>query len=362
MLETIREFGREQLQQSGEFEDLCRRHAEHFLALALEAEPHLTAGDQVEWLDRCDRDHPNIRAALEWAIESGDADRAQASAGALWRFWQQRGHLAEGRGWFEVILAMPSGRRASAARAKALIGAGGMAWWQQDRVAAGACYEEAVAIERQLGDPARLAEALYNLSFVVAGESIESAARLLEESLELFRTAGNEFGVAQVLAMLVIRDAEARNWGTVVDKLEETTGIWRRLGERLHLAFDLVWLASAYGRVGRTKDARATALEALELFCEVDNATGIAITFSDLAFLATWEGRHEDALRFAGASESLMERAGGPPGGFAGLLEGDPVAEAGAHVSEEVAERARQEGLTMPVEEALALARAYAQG
>jgi hypothetical protein len=95
----------------------------------------------------------------------------------------------------------------------------------------------------------------------------------------------------------------------------------------------------------------------LGLFCEVDNPTGIGITFIDLAFLATWEGRHEDALHFAGASDSLRESAGGPPGGFAGLLEGDPVAEARAHLRDDVAERAYKDGLTMTVDEAVALAR-----
>ena len=357
MLETIREFGREQLRARGELEALRRRHAEHFLSLAVEAEAHFAAEDQVDWLDRCDQEHANIRAALRWAIEAGEASLAQESAGALWRFWQQRGHLAEGRGLLEEILAMPSGQARSKARAKALIGVGGMAWWQKDREAAGASYEEALAIERELGDPARIAEALYNLAFVVAGEDIHSAARLLEESLDLFRRAGHEPGVAQVLGMLVIRDAEAGNWGPVITRLEEITAIWRRLGDRLHLAFDLVWLAFAYGRVGRRADARSAALEALELFCEVDNHTGIGIAFVDLAFLAIWEGRHEDAIRLAGASESLRERTGGPPGGFAGLLEGDPVAEARVHLSEEAAQRAWDEGLTMSLDEAVTLAR-----
>src|SRR5438128_5809285 len=88
-----------------------------------------------------------------------EADLGQEAAGALWRFWQQRGHLAEGRRWLREILSMPSGQGRTPARSKALTGAGGMAWWQQDRGAAGACYEEALAIERALGDPARIAEA-----------------------------------------------------------------------------------------------------------------------------------------------------------------------------------------------------------
>jgi predicted ATPase/class 3 adenylate cyclase len=360
MLETIREFGREQLGAVGDLDVTRRRHAEHFLDLALEAEPHLTADDQGLWLDRCDQEHPNIRAALRWAVEAGEADRALAVAGALWRFWQQRGHLDEGRRWFEGILAMPAGQAPTAARAKALIGAGGVAWWQKDREAAGASYAEAVAIERELGDPERLAEALYNLAFVVAGRDIDGASRLLEESLELFRKAESEPGVAQVLSMLVIREAEAGSWDRVIAKLEETTAIWRRLGDRLHLAFDLVWLAFAYGRMGHRNDARTAALESLELFCQADNPTGIGIVLTDLAFLATWEGRYEDAIRFAAASESLRQKAGGPPGGFAGILEDDPRAEAGAHLPEEVAKRAWDEGLCMSLDDAVAFARKMA--
>jgi len=237
-----------------------------------------------------------------------------------------------------------------------------MAWWQQDRVAAGACYEEALAIERELGDPARIAEALYNHAFVVAGDDLESAARLLEESLDLFRRVGDERGAAQVLTMLVMPDAQDGNWRTVVGRLEEVVAIWRRLGERLHLAFDLLWLAFAYGRVARLRNAWGAGLEALELFREVDNHTGIGITFTTLAFLATWEDRHEDAIRLAAASEAIKARVGGPPGAIGGLLEGDPVAEARAHLSEEAARKAWEEGLTMSVEEAVALAREQPRG
>jgi predicted ATPase/class 3 adenylate cyclase len=360
MLETIREFGLGQLQANDDIDEVVRRHAEHFLRLALEAEPHLTADDQGEWLDRCDVEHPNIRAALRWAIDARQAERAQEAAGALWRFWQQRGHLAEGQEWFKEILAMPSGQGPTAARAKALIGAGGMAWWQQDREAAGAFYKEALAIERELGDAARIAEALYNLSFVVAGEDMDSATRMLEESVQLFRGVENERGVAQGLAMLVMPDAASGRWDAVVTKLEEVVAIWRRLGDRLHIAFDLLWLAFAYGRLGRREDARSAGIEALELFREAHNATGIGIALTDLAFLATWEGRHEDALKLEGASRSLKERVGGPPGAIGGLLEGDPAEEARAYLSEDVARRAWEEGVAMGVDEAVALAREFA--
>lgn len=252
---------------------------------------------------------------------------------------------------------MPSGQGRTAARAKAMIGAGGIAWWQQDRESAGVFYEGAVVVEREVGDPARIAEALYNLAFVVAGEDLESAARMLQESLDLFRQVGDERGVAQVLGMLVMRDAQAGKWDPVIVSLEEVVAIWRRMGDRLHLAFNLVWLAFAYGRADRREDARSAGLESLELFHEADNSTGIGIALTDLSFLATWEGRHEDAIKLAGASESLRERVGGPPGAIGGLLEGDPAAEARANLPEEAADRAWDEGRAMSVDEAVAFAR-----
>jgi predicted ATPase/class 3 adenylate cyclase len=109
MLETIREFAEERLAEDGDLEQARRRHAEHFLDLAVAAEPHLTGPDQGEWLDRCDLEQANLRAALRWAADAGQTARAQEAAGALWRFWQQRGHLTEGRRRLEELLALPSG-------------------------------------------------------------------------------------------------------------------------------------------------------------------------------------------------------------------------------------------------------------
>jgi len=356
MLETIRDFAQEQLAAGGDLALVLRRHAGYLLGLAVAAEPHLTADDQGEWLDRCDREHANIRAALRWAIEAGEADRAQEAAGALWRFWQQRGHLTEGRRWLEELLALPSGQGRTPARAKALTGAGGIAWWQEDIAAARGFYEEALAIERELGDPARIAEALYNQAFIAgAGGDFDAAVRLFEESLELFRLAGDELGVTRVLWMIVIRDLAAGNWERPLANAEEAVATWRRAGDRFHLADALVWQAVVYARAGRPADARSAVLEALELFRAVDSAMGILSVVLSLSYLARWEDRYEDALRLAGAAESLREQVGGraPLDYLAGFL-GNPEAEARAHLPEEAAQRAFQEGRTMSADEALA--------
>jgi predicted ATPase/class 3 adenylate cyclase len=354
MLETIREFGQEQLAAGGDLDLVRGRHARHFLDLAEEAEPHLTADDQGEWLDRCDAEHANIRVALRWAVDAGEADRAQAAAGALWRFWQQRGHLAEGRRWLEEVLAMPS---EGAARAKALAGAGGVAWWQEDIPAARAWYEEALAIERQLGDPTRTAEALYNQAFVAgAAGDFDAAGRLFQESLELFRQAGDKAGMARAEWMVVIPDMAAGRWERPLARAEESVAAWRQAGDHLGLADGLVWQAVVYARVGRSADARAAVAEALEVFRAVDSPMGIVSVVLSLTYLARWEERYEDAVRLAGAAESLRERVGGraPLDFLSGFL-GDPEAEARARLPEEVARRAYQEGRAMSQDDALAL-------
>jgi hypothetical protein len=203
-----------------------------------------------------------------------------------------------------------------------------------------------------------LAAALNTLAFVgAAAVGVAAATRVLEESLSLFRSVEHEPGVAQVLVLLVIGDAQAGEWERVATRIEEVVAIWRRLGNPYHLANDLVWLAVAYARLERWDEARSAGLEALGLFRDADSPTGISLAFRCLAFLATWAGRHEDAIRLVAASEALDERAGaGRTTGFAGLLEGDPADEAAAHLPEEAARRAREEGRSMSVDDAVALA------
>ena len=359
MLETIREFGREQLEALGEFDDVRRRHAEHFLDLALEVEPHLMDEDQSGWLDRCEREHANIRGALRWAIEAGEIHRAQEAAGALWRFWHLRGHLAEGRRWFEELLAHPEGQERTAARAKALTGAGGIAWWQADVPAARGFYEESLAIERGQGNPARVAAAAYDMAHAaIAGEESEDALRLLEEALGLFREVGDELGATRTLSALAMADAIVGNWEASVRRQEEGVEAYRRLGDPFHLANGLSNLGVGYGRVGRWDESRTAIHEALELFSAAQNPTGIASVILDLSFVLSWQGRHEDAVRLAGAWEVARDAAGGgPPSDFLGTLIGDPVQEAKDALPEEVARRAWDEGKALSWDEAVSLAR-----
>src|ERR1019366_399103 len=117
---TIRDFALEQLVESGEGDEMRRRHADAFLELVERAEPLLTRPEQRRWLDRLALENDNIRAALAWAVETGRAETALRLIAAFWRFWQMRGYLSEGRAHAEAVLAMPHARDHPAARRRGL--------------------------------------------------------------------------------------------------------------------------------------------------------------------------------------------------------------------------------------------------
>ncbi len=147
MLVTIRDFARERLEGSGDLVDLARRHAAAYLALAERNAAELTGANSGRGLDRMALDHDNLRAAMEWAL-AHDASMAMRLGFAMWRFWHMRGHLAEGRGILERVLAFPDQAAPQSSRAKALEAAGGTAYWQGDIDAARAFYLRALELWR----------------------------------------------------------------------------------------------------------------------------------------------------------------------------------------------------------------------
>jgi hypothetical protein len=164
MLETIREYGLERLEEGGEAEALRRRHAAYYLALAEHAARGLGGPDQITWAARLERDRDNLRAALAWARDRGDGALGRRLVAALWRFWSARGHVREGRRWLDQMLGMPVADRGVAedlrVRANALVGAAllaleGGAVDEAARASAGG-----LALARAHGSPRDLADAL----------------------------------------------------------------------------------------------------------------------------------------------------------------------------------------------------------
>jgi predicted ATPase/DNA-binding SARP family transcriptional activator len=166
MLETIREYALEELRAAGEDDVIGGRHARFYATLVERAEPKLTGADQARWLDQLEAEHANLQAALRWASQTGDTELALLMAARLWRFWQLRGHFAEGRRWLEEVLAAEG--PASMARAKALIGLAGLCYWQGDWDAAEAAYGQARELATGLGNWWLELEALFGVAFTLA--------------------------------------------------------------------------------------------------------------------------------------------------------------------------------------------------
>jgi non-specific serine/threonine protein kinase len=131
MLELLREYALAQLATSGEAAPLYQRHADYYLALAETAAPELIGPSQLNWVKRLEHEHPNLRAALTWAVAQNQQEIALRLSNAIWRFWVLHNHLSEGRRWFEQALALGP-VQANAIWAQAFYQVGTLAWLQND--------------------------------------------------------------------------------------------------------------------------------------------------------------------------------------------------------------------------------------
>jgi predicted ATPase/class 3 adenylate cyclase len=356
MLETIREYAGERLASEPDAAEVRERHARYFLRLATEAEPHLVGADQKDWLDRFDREHGNIRAALKWSIQAGQVEAGQQAAGAIWRFWHQRGHLMEGRRKLEHLLEVDEGAASTPARFKALNGAGGLAYWQNDYAAAERFYSEAMEIARERDDPHAIAEGLYNLSYIdrIGGDEDAGMAKL-HEALSLARSIGDRQLAADCLGLIGNYELRQGRPEEALPMVEESLAIHRDLGNKFAVADSLSGLGSFYRIIGDGEASCASHRQALEIFAEVGNPTGIAMVLEEMAMVETMDGRHERALRLAAAAEALKDQIGG--GAPAELMKSEETfEESRKSLDPEAAERAWAEGREMGTDKAIAYA------
>ena len=184
MLETILEYAGDRLRTDFDRDPTHQRMAEFFLAFAEEAEPHLTREEQAIWLDGCERETPNLRRALDWSAEAGQPDIGLQIASALWRFWQQRGPMWEGRRALDRLLTLPAS--SSAIRAKALGAASALAWWDGDAPATRRYAEEALPLAQKGGDRQAEIDALYNLAFPLLWSARPRGGMEVDRAEELF--------------------------------------------------------------------------------------------------------------------------------------------------------------------------------
>jgi len=203
MLEPIRQYALERLEERGEGEEARRRHATFFLALAEEAEANLRGPEDVEWLESLEREHDNMRAALSWALEREEAELALRLAGVLGTFWQAHGHWSDGRKWLEATLAGDK-RASAAARIKALEALLWMTYDQFDLNRMEAVAQEAMELSAEAEIDSSLAASIRIMLACPAwiGGDYERGKELLEESLTLSGEAGDKVMIAEALFQL----------------------------------------------------------------------------------------------------------------------------------------------------------------
>jgi predicted ATPase/DNA-binding SARP family transcriptional activator len=358
MLETIREYALEQLRAVGEDNEIGGRHASFYAALVEQAEPELTGADQARWLQRLEAEHANLQAALGWASQGGDTDLALMMAARMWRFWQLRGHFADGRRWLEDVLAAEGS--ASMPRAKALIGLAGLCYWQGDWDAAEAAYHQARELAGGLDDWWLELEALFGLAFTLACHrgDLQAAAPIEQQFQALIAEHPDPLAIGLGLATsqmmrLFAGDLDgSRSYG------EQCLAGTRVLGERWYESQILRTLALTSMLQGRYQQAEDELRECLDVAVELGDLAGVAIDLDRLGQAAVALGRPQRAVVVAGAASRLRESVGGGLTVESGRWETEHPRDAARRLlTETEIDRAWAQGRTMSLEDALAYAR-----
>ena len=355
MLQTIRDFAMERLEESGEAHAIRDRHLAAFIALAQQAQPYLFGPRRKEWLDRLEEDHDNFRAALEWAVATDNAQQAMSLSGSFWRFWQMRGHIHEGRARMARVLGMANSHEFPQDRALALEAAGGLAYWQADMDVAQGFYDECLELTREVGDKRAIANALYNDAFpmTVSRKTIPRAMELLTEALALFRELRDDGRIARTLWGIGNASFFDKDYAGAKPSLEEAQALSRKLDDR----FNLAWSTHTLGLVAFNTNDFATAkknfLEALQLFIEAQDKSGITLQLDNLSSIARKEGDPLRATRLAAAAVAQQTSTGTGLGGLLSYQEGRTGREG---LNEADAAKAWAEGQSLSLDQAVAYA------
>ncbi len=351
VLSAIREYALERLAESNDESATRRAHAAYYLVLAEEGAEEIAA--RPEWLDRYEVEHENFRLAIDYLIKTGDAEWGLRLGAALFRFWETREHLAEGRDGIARLLALEGAGARPKLRARLLFAAGVLAVAQCDYGSARPMFEESLdtcvelndnrgvavafnalavsardcgelddasllferclAIWKDLGDPAAIARALSNLASVMKLQGkYERASSLYNECLTMFRQAGDSAGVAWTLNYLGDVAREKADFVAARSYCEQSLSEFRRLHDSWGIASALSDLASLSCDQGNNAEARRLYGESIKVFQELGHKRGIARALECLAVSAAAQSNAEQSLHWAGAAAALRQQLGAP--------------------------------------------------
>ena len=322
MLEPVRQYAWEKLEESGEAEDIQRRHFAHFLALAEAADlsyglltgVKLTGADGEAWMFRLELEHDNLRTALGWAKARGDADAGLRLAGALSWFWWMRGYFGEGRSWTEDFLAKATGGGLGAvdgARAKALLGAGMVTFGHGDLLRSITLLEEGLAAYRRLGNQAGTAATVAMLGYVRRAQGDDDRAEeLSEEGLRLSRLLEDDRSAAISLNNLGHIARHRGNLARAADLFGEALALWKKLEDRRGAAYSLCNLGIAALERGEARHALELHEESLRLYEALKDKAGQAFVLINLGDVARSLGEEERAVSLYEEAMALHRELG----------------------------------------------------
>lgn len=364
MLETIRSFAAGKLRAEGESQRIERRHAEVFAALAERAEPEVYRAHRRAWLDRLTVDHDNVRAALDRTEACGEIELAVRLGAALWRFWQQRGHIDEAMPRMDRLLGLAHSATTELPpdlMSRAEEAAGGMEYWRRlDVQPVERHYARALELARRADDPALVAWALYNLAYVYdylpAGTNVradvERADALRNDALRRFREIGDRRGEAYSLwglggSPLSMTKAPEE----CLEQLHEALALCRQIGDVFGETWALMSTSMLEAVRGRFDEARTSMAAAANLFVRDGDVAGVIVSLDSVSALAARGGEPRLAVRLHAATLAIAAATGArvPP---IPILQ-EPIELARASLTAEEIEHEEAVGRTLSVAEAL---------
>jgi predicted ATPase/serine/threonine protein kinase len=321
MLETLREYAVEKLEASGEETMTRRAHAAYFLVLAEEDATEQGTPQGVEWLQRLTLEHDNFLAGLEWLTETGETEWGLRLGAALFRFWEMREYLTEGRDRLGKLLNLPGAAGSSKARARVLFAAGVLAGEQGDYASAEMLMNQSQDIAVRLGDKTGVAVSLNALAVIARDRGDVAKANILfEASLALWRELDDPKAVARALSNLANVVKLQGDYTRARSLYAECLDIFQGLADRTGVAWSTNYQGDVARDQGDSAAARTLYERALAIFRELGDAWGVAGTLADLGNLANEERNYSAAHSLYGESIRTFQQLGHKRG-IARLLE-----------------------------------------
>ncbi len=310
MLEPLREFGLEKLEESGLTENAGKLHARFFSTLAEKAKEAYHTPQERCHLACLKRDEDNLREALRWSVRN-DPPLALKLAANLCRFWELNGGLREGDDWLKTVLALPEAQGLSEERARAFQGAGVLAQLRADYPAAEVYYRQALRISQEGCGWKGQASALQGLGNAAFYEQHFSLAReFYTQSLDIREALEDELGIAASCHSLGNVEMREENFGAAQGFFERALSLRHKNGNEIASAYSLGALGQLARQRGRDEDALEYVRETLQRFHGAQVFWAVALSLKDLANLAWKRGQVAEAVTIEGAVATLREATG----------------------------------------------------